>query len=404
MYIKRALEGTILTTTKNYPVIIVTGPRQVGKTTMLKNIANKERKYVTLDDPMERALAKSDPLTFLARHTPPVIIDEIQYATELLPYIKMYVDEHKNMGDYWLTGSQMFHMMKGVSESLAGRACIINMLGFSNSELERVESTPYSTDYEILKSKLETNRKQDLKEVYNHIFTGSMPALYERKLDKEQFFASYVDTYLQRDIKDLSQVANTMTFLKFLTAVAARTGQMLNYADIAKDIEISAPTAKQWMSILVSSGIVYLIEPYYNNILKRAVKSPMIYFLDTGLCSYLTKWNSSESLEVGAMAGAFFESYVVSEIIKSFYNAGRRPPIYYYRDIDKKEIDLLIEQNGTLYPIEIKKSANPNKDSIKHFSVLNKTKKPVGTGNVICMYHNLLHIDKNNLYVPVWLV
>lgn len=404
MYINRDLEKVVLRASKSFPVVLITGPRQVGKTTMLERLADDNRKYVTLDNPMARDIAVNDPALFIQRYAPPVIIDEIQYAPELLPCIKMYVDQHKNKGDFWLTGSQMFHLMNNVSESLAGRVGIINMLGFSNSELSGNSGTPYKTDFTILCDKLKTAKKQNLKEVYNRIFKGSMPAIYETEQDLEQFYSSYVNTYLQRDIKDLTQVGDELAFFRFLTCCAARTSQMVNYADIAKDVGISPPTAKQWLSILVSSGIVTLVEPYFNNTLKRIIKSPNMYFLDTGLCAYLTRWTNADSLEISAMSGAFFETYVVSEIIKSYYNAGKRPPIFYYRDTDNKEIDLIIEENGTLYPIEIKKSGNPKKDAIKHFSVLEKTGLTIGTGNVICLCSDVLPIDKMNYFVPIWLV
>jgi len=404
MYINRDLEKVVLRTSEVFPVVLITGPRQVGKTTMLKKLAEDERKYVTLDNPMARDIAVNDPELFVQRYAPPVIIDEIQYAPQLLPYIKMYVDEHKNKGDFWLTGSQMFHLMKNVSESLAGRVGVINMLGLSNSEIKGYKGTPYRTDLETLYNKLKIAPKQDLKEVYNRIFKGSMPALYETEQDLEIYYSSYVNTYLQRDIKDLTQVGDELAFMRFMVCCAARTSQMVNYADMAKDVGISPPTAKQWLSVLVSSGIVTLVEPYFNNALKRIIKSPNMYFLDTGLCAYLTRWTSSETLEISAMSGAFFETYVVGEIIKSYYNAGKRPPIFYYRDTDNKEIDLIIEQDNILYPIEIKKSGSPKKDAVKHFAILEKTGKQVGSGNVICLCSDILPIDKKNYFVPVWLL
>lgn len=404
MYIERALEKTVMEVTRNFPVLLITGPRQVGKTTMLKKLAAKDRSYITLDDPMERELAINDPGLFMQRHKPPVIIDEIQYAPNILPYIKMYVDENKVKGDYWLTGSQMFHMMKTVSESLAGRVGIINMLGLSNNEISGNKSTPFVTDENVLSEKFKTTKPQDLTDVFNRIFRGSMPALYENEQNEEQYFASYINTYLQRDIKDLTQVGDEMSFLKFLTACAARTSQMVNYAELANDVGISAPTAKQWLSILVSSGVIIMIEPYFNNALKRIIKAPNMYFLDTGICAYLTRWTNSQSLEIGAMSGAFFETYVISEIVKSYYNAGKRPSICYYRDSDQKEIDLILEQDGILFPIEIKKSGNPGKDAIKNFSILEKTQKPVGTGSVICLSQKIYPIDEKNYLVPVGLI
>ena len=404
MYITRALENEILEASKQFPALIVTGPRQVGKTTMLQRLAEAERKYVSLDDPLARSMAKNDPGLFLQRYKPPVIIDEIQYAPEILPYIKIYADTHKRKGEFWLTGSQSFHMMKNVTESLAGRMVIIQMFGLSASEISDVKSKPFVCDHQAMLERLNERTPQNLHDVYERIHKGSMPVAYSGEFTWERFYSAYVNTYLQRDIKDLTQVGDELAFLNFMTACAARTSQMVNYADLAKDVGISAPTAKQWLSILVSSGIITLIQPYFNNVLKRAIKSPNMYFMDTGLCAYLTRWDSGKTLEVSAMSGAFFETYVVSEILKSYYNAGKRPPIYYYRDTDGKEIDLILEQNNTLYPIEIKKSANPGKDATKNFNVLNKSGKEIGEGCVVCLYSDVFPLDKTNWLVPVWLI
>ena len=405
MYIPRALENTVLSIQNSFPVLLITGPRQIGKTTMLKKLSTPDRQYVTLDDPLLRDLAVTDPALFLQRFRPPVIIDEIQYAPALLPHIKMFVDQNKRNGDFWLTGSQMFHLMKNASESLAGRVGIVNMLGLSMSETTTQCSAPYSTRPEFLLPKTKTVRQHSLAEMFSIIFKGSMPALYvNESINTDIFFSSYVQTYLQRDVKDLTQVGDELSFLRFVVAVAARTGHMVNYAELAKDIGISAPTAKQWLSILISSGLVALIEPYFNDALKRIIKSPKMYFLDTGLCAYLTKWTTPEALEAGAMSGAFFETWVVSEIIKSYYNAGKRPPLFYYRDKDQKEIDLIIHENNILYPIEIKKSGNPGKTAVKHFEVLKHSGLEIGTGNIICLANDLLPIDKNNWYVPAWMI
>jgi len=404
MIYKRALEAIVLETSKAFPVLLVTGPRQVGKTTLLEAIAEQGRRYVSLDDPLARQLAREEPLLFLQRYEPPVIIDEIQYAPELLPYIKLLVDRDKKNGAFWLTGSQMFHMMKGVRESLAGRVGIIPMQGLSTAEINGLANEAYTTDSRRLLNRMNLVRKMSLPEIYDRIFKGSMPAVYKEEQSIERYFASYVDTYVHRDIRDLSQVADDMQFQRFLTACAARTSQMVNYSDLAKDVGISPPTAKNWLSILVSSGIVVLVEPYFNNALKRIIKAPNLYFMDTGLCAYLTRWTSSEALEVSAMSGAFFETYVVSEIIKSYLNAGRRPPIFYYRDSDQNEIDLILEENGNLYPIEIKKSSQPRKNAGRHFKVLDKTGLPCGLGNIICMADDLMPVSNDIWAVPAWLI
>jgi predicted AAA+ superfamily ATPase len=404
MYIARSCEKTVEYMSKRFPVVLVTGPRQVGKTTMLMKIADKGRNYVTLDDPNARSMAINEPGLFLQRYEPPVIIDEIQYAPNLMQYIKLYVDESGNMGDIWMTGSQMFHLMKNVSESLAGRVGILRMQGFSGAELDGYESEAFLMDSQKLLSRCKERAPKSLKEIYKRIYMGQMPGVYSRDISPNIFYGAYINTYIQRDIKELTQVADEMLFLQFLTACAARTSQMLNLADIARDIGVSAPTAKQWLSILVTSGIVILVEPYFNNRMKRVIKSPNMYFMDTGLCAYLLKWNNPESLETGSMSGAFFETLVVSEIIKSYQNLGLQAPICYYRDKDNREIDLIIEQNNTLYPIEIKKSASPKKDAVKHFKVLEKAGVSVGGGAVICMARDLVPMDKDNWLVPVWLI
>lgn len=422
-YIKRASEETVERVSRMFPVLLVTGPRQVGKTTLLQKLAQEqkesggERKYVTLDDPDVRYLAKHDPGLFLQRYSPPVLIDEIQYATELFPYIKMSVDRSKRKGDFWLTGSQVFHLMKNVSESLAGRVGIVNLLGLSDSEIYETLSQPFTTDPAHLMSRLPMAKPRGLNEIYERIFRGSMPELYgDRTIDPETYYRSYVNTYLQRDIRDLTQVADETQFYNFMTIVAAHTSKPVIYEELAGEAGISAPTAKKWLSILVSSHIIALVQPYHNNVLKRVVKMPLLHFLDTGLASYLLRWGSPETLEKGAMSGAIFESYVFSEIYKSYLNVGKEPPVFYYRDKDQKEIDLLIYENGVLSPVEIKKAASPGKAAVKNFRVLDpvgaerafdglKTLKvEIGNGSVVCMAADLLPVDEKNWYVPVWLI
>jgi len=329
----------------------------------------------------------------------------------------MGVDCSKRKGDFWITDSQVFRLMKNVSESLAGRVGIVNLLGLSDAEIYQEPSEPYQTDAARLMNRLSVRSRKGLNEIYYRIFKGSMPELYaDENVDWETYYRSYVDTYLQRDIRDLAQVADEMQFYNFMTIVAAQTSKPVVYEELASAAGISAPTAKKWLSILASSHIIALVQPYHNNALKRVVKMPLIHFLDTGLAAYLLKWGNPEALEKGAMSGAFFESYVFSEIYKSYLNAGKEPPIYYYRDKDQKEIDLLIAQNGIAAHREIKKSASLGKTAINKFNVLDPVtreetfgglgalKVEIGTGSVVGMANDLLPVDEKNWYVPVWLI
>jgi len=409
MLFERTIKNTILQASETFPVVLLTGPRQVGKSTLLESLAEPDRKRVSLDNPTVRALAQKDPELFLQRYSPPVLIDEVQYAPELFPFIKILVDSRKQSGDFWLTGSQMFRTMKNVSESLAGRAGIIPIQGLSNSEINGFHPEAFSTNPEKLLPRLQYAKAMNVSEIFERIFRGSMPRLYEnRRVRLSTYFESYLDTYISRDIRDLAQVGDETAFLKFVKVVAARTATNLNYDALATETGISGPTAKAWLSLLVSSGLVTLIEPFYNNALKRVIKAPRMYFSDTGLCAHLMGWGSPQVLENSAMSGEFFETWVVMEIYKSFLNAGERPPLYFYRDSNRKEIDLIIYRDGAAYPIEIKKSTTP-KDAIKNFSVLNpiqetEIKTEVGQGAVVCLASDIIPIDKKNSYVPAWVI
>jgi len=401
-YKTRTLEGFFLQASQQFPVMLLTGPRQTGKTTFLRHLAEDARSYVTLDDPMLRVLAREEPSLFLQRFASPVLIDEIQYAPQLLPYIKMEVDSNPEPGRFWLTGSQQFHLMKGVTESLAGRAGVVSLLGFSQRELLGTPfEQPFLSVSEVLKPR-EHSPQLLLPELYRRIWLGSYPALHqELPVDHSLFYSSYVQTYLQRDVRDLANVGDESAFLRFLRNCAARTGQMLNIIDLCRNSDINHATGKRWLSILENSGIVYLLEPWHTNINKRLVKTPKLYMLDTGLAAWLTEWTSPTTLEAGAMSGAFLESWAVSEIVKSWWHNGKRAPIYYYRDKDTKEIDLLIYQNGILYPVEIKKSASPGKDAIRHFDVLQTLKQLIGHGCVISLAPMYVPISATIDNVPV---
>jgi predicted AAA+ superfamily ATPase len=409
MYINRAIKDAFLKSSGFFPVILITGPRQVGKTTFLQHAAEPERKYVSLDNHAFLSLARNDPESFLDRFSPPVLIDEIQYAPELLPYIKLAVDQaryhnlNSNLpspgGMFWLTGSQQFELMRGITESLAGRVGILNIQGFSQCELEKRQNIPFLPNSELN----ETETDKTVLDYFQSIWLGSFPQLLTAP-DKEsywnEFYSSYIQTYLERDVRDILQITNLETFYNFLRAVTARTGQLLNYSNLARSVDISVPTAKKWVNILRTSGLVYLLEPYHNNQLKRMVKTPKLYVLDTGLCAYLGNWNSPEALESGAISGEIFESWCFSEILKSYFNAGKRPVFSFYRDNDQREIDLIIEENGILYPVEFKKAASPKKDSIRHFKALERTNMQIGPGAVICTSKIQLPLTKNCQTIP----
>ena len=404
-YITRNLESVVIQATKEYPVVLVTGPRQVGKTTMLQKLMEgTNRGYVTLDDLNERNIAKTDPELFLQLHKPPVLIDEVQYAPELFTYIKMNVDKNHEPGAFWLTGSQVFKLMRGVQESLAGRVAVLSLTSLSQAEIFGGEMEPFTIEMEALAAR-KGRKEVDIRGIFERIYKGSMPAVVSGANSNGQiFYSSYLSTYIERDVKELSDAIDSLKFFRFITAVATRCGQMLNVAEIARDADINQTQAKNWLGILETLGIIFYLHPYSNNLLKRLVKTPKLYFYDTGLVCYLTKWSSAETLESGAMNGAILENYVVAEIMKTYLNCGREPYLYYYRDKDAKEIDIILEHDGVLNPIEIKKTSNPGTELIKVFDLLDKSSTPRSKGAVICMKPGLSAIDRDNYIVPVWMI
>jgi predicted AAA+ superfamily ATPase len=402
VYLARTIEKTLVGAAGQFPVLLVTGARQVGKTTLLRHLCGPEHGYVNLDDPLVLKLARQDPALFMQRFPAPVLIDEIQYAPELLPYIKMSVDNNRRPGRFWLTGSQQFQLMKNVSESLAGRVGILQLLGLSHRETIGMgaEQTPFLPDSSFFQKS--GREPLALQELYTTIWRGSFPELVlNSSMNRDIFLNSYVQTYLQRDVRDLAKVGDEMAFLRFLRSAAARTGQLLNLAEMARDADVAPNTAKKWLSILQVSGLIYLLEPYFNNVIKRMVKRPKLYFLDTGLAAYLTEWSSPETLEAGAMSGAILETWILAELLKSWWHNGLRAPFYYYRDTDQKEIDLLIVQDGTVYPLEFKKTASPDKKAIRHFGVLERLNMPIGEGAVVCLVQQALPLSEKVWSVPV---
>jgi predicted AAA+ superfamily ATPase len=372
MYIRRHIEDKIIKSLEMFKVILITGPRQVGKTTTLKQLFKNKYDYVTLDDINELEVAKTDPKLFFMNHSLPLIIDEVQLAPSLFTEIKRLVDESEEYGRIILTGSQTFHLMDNVTETLAGR---IGILEFSGLSLREILNDTYKNPFIPNNEYLGINRSTDnLNDIWEIIHRGSMPELYKKEnIDWQLYYASYVRTYIERDVRSLLEVRNLDLFSKFLISLAARTGQLMNYSNISKEIGVNIKTIQSWIKVLETSGIVILINPFSNNALKRIVETPMLYFLDTGLVSYLLKWLTKDTLKNGAISGQVLETFVVSEIIKSFKNNGYLDmPIYFYRDKDMKEIDLIIKDNDKLYPIEIKKTASPNLSMAKNFYLLHK--------------------------------
>lgn len=407
-YIKRFMEDVFLKLNEQYPAILITGPRQVGKTTMMQKLIELEgrnRHYVSLDDLNIRALAKSDPAMFFQIHQPPVFIDEVQYAPELFTYIKISVDQNHRPGDFWMTGSQLFKLMQGVQESLAGRVALLHLPPLSQQEIYAGQPGAFRLDFDALQKRQANIPSVTTPQIFERIFMGGMPALVSEKYDdRGVFYSGYLSTYLERDVRELSGSIDSLKFLNFITAVAARTSQMVNYKGIADDCDIDQITAKNWLRILETLGIVFYLHPYSNNVLKRTIKTPKLYFYDTGLVCYLTKWSSVETAMNGAMNGALLENYVVSEIQKGYQNAGKEVYLYYYRDKDAKEIDLLMEGDGQLYPIEIKKTATPERKMMGNFSVIEKSPLLRGTGAIICTSEKLGAFDRENLIIPVSLL
>lgn len=406
VYINRDMEDKILALSKEYSCILITGPRQVGKTTVLRRLMDDNREYVTLDDMDERSLAKRDPAMFLQIHSTPIMIDEVQYAPELFSYIKIEIDKNAAPGTYWLTGSQAFKLMELAQESLAGRVAILHMSSLSQHEIYGSgKCTPFTLELGALKAREKTNAPADIAEIYERIWKGSMPGLASGKFsDHDVFYSSYLQTYIDRDVKEQVQLADPLLFRDFVRAAACRAGQMLNVHDIAQNVGVSDDTAKRWLQVLEKSDVIFFLRPYSNNLLKRTVKTPKMYFFDTGLVAYLTRYSSPEILANGAINGAILENFAVSELLKSYHNNARECLLWYYRDSNSNEIDMVIESDGMLHPLEIKRSVNPGSELISTFHLLDKASVPHGNGAVLCMRPKLSAINSENFIVPIWMI
>lgn len=405
-YIHRDLEGKLKKLTEDYSCILIIGPRQVGKTTIFKKLMNEDRTVVSLDDFEERKLAQTDPAMFLQVHDLPILIDEIQYAPQLFPYIKMAIDNGAPASSFWLTGSQAFRMMELAQESLAGRTAIIHMPSLSQHELYgKGENSRFTIDLEALMKRKKNGKKAELTEIYERIWEGAMPGYRSGKYrDRNVFYSSYIQTYIDRDVSELVSNVDSLMFMDFIRAAACRCAQMLNIHDIAQDVGVSDDTAKRWLQVLEKSEIIFYLRPYSNNLLKRTVKTPKMYFFDTGLVAYLTKYTSPEILGNGAINGAILENYVVSEIRKTYQNEADECLLWYYRDKDSNEIDMVIECNGVVHPLEIKRSVNPGSELVNEFKILDKGSVPRGKGAIICMRPELSAVDSENYIVPVWMI
>lgn len=407
-YIVRHMEQKVLDLSKSFSALLITGPRQAGKTTMLKELAKREgigRNYVSLDDLNTRDMAKNDPKLFLQLHKPPVIIDEVQYAPELFTYIKIHVDDHHMPGAFWLTGSQIYRLMRGVQESLAGRVALLHLSPLSQREITGMPARPFMVDFDVLLAESKTISPVSVPDMYERIWKGCMPGLLSGQMSERNiFYSSYISSYIERDVREVSGTIDALKFIRFVTAAAARCSQLVNYTALAEDADINIQSAKSWLNILETLGIVFLLHPYSNNVLKRTIRTPKLYFYDTGLVCYLTRWSSAEVAESGAMSGALLENFTVSELMKGYQNAGLSPYLYFYRDRDAKEIDVILEGNGKLYPLEIKKTATPDCRMVRTFDVIEKSPLTRGTGAVLCMAQEFSAFDRDDLIVPIWMI
>ena len=405
-YIKRDMEELVLSLSEEYSCILISGPRQVGKSTMLEHIMTSDRNKVTLDDLNERALAKTDPEMFLAMHPAPVLIDEVQYAPELFPYIKMRIDNGAPAGSYWLTGSQAFKLMTLAQESLAGRVALLHLSSISQNEFYGSgENRPFAVSVEEIAKRSKERIPTDVNGMFERVFKGTLPGHISGKFtNRDVFYSSYLQTYLERDVSEMIDGVDKVRFLDFIRAAACRAGQQLNVHAIASDVGIADDTASRWLEVLERSDIIFYLRPYSNNLLKRTVKIPKMYFFDTGLVAYLTRYSSPEILANGSINGAILENYIVSEIRKTYLNAGMECYLHYYRDKDTKEIDLIIESDGLLHPLEIKKAATASLSMVSNFSVLTKSSVPTGMGGILCLKESFTALNKDVLVIPAWTI
>ena len=406
-YIERALERKFMHMSSFFKAVLVTGARQVGKTTMLKHLAEGQgRTYVSMDNTMARALAQSDPVLFFQTYKPPIIIDEIQKAPELFEQIKLICDETEEKGLFWLTGSQQYEMMKNIRDTLAGRIGILELYSLSKAEVDgTIFTDKLDFSLQCLLDRQRSAKKPDIVDIFEHIWRGGMPDVLKAGSEQRQeYFNSYIETYLMRDVAEAGGITDSIRFRRFLNACAALTAEQVNYKALAEAAEISQPTAREWLHILQGLGIIYLLPPFADNELKRLTKTPKLYFCDTGLCAYLSMWLTRDTLMNGAVSGHYFENHVVVELLKSFSYSSDKANLTYYRDSNSKEIDVIVEENGYVHPLEIKKAASPDRREVKKYEVLDKTSLQRGSGGIICMCEEVIPIDQKNCFIPCSLI
>lgn len=404
-YINRDIEEKIINISKQFSCILLTGPRQVGKTTMLEKL-DTGRKKVTLDNLQDRELAQKDPALFLQIYQPPILIDEVQYAPILFSYIKIAIDNGAKPGSFWLTGSQSFALMQLAKESLAGRVAIFKMTGLTQNEAyNNFKLSKFKLDFFELNNNAISPKQANIDEIFNRIYFGSLPALVSKKItDRNIFFQSYIETYLYRDIKDEINIKDNFKFINFIKAIACRVGQEINIHSVAQDIDISDDTGKRWLDLLEKSQIIYLLHPYSSKLLKRTIKSPKIYFFDTGVVAYLTSHHSPEILRDSSISGAILENYVINQIRSSYLNSAEPFNLYYYRDKEQKEVDLILEYENALYAIEIKKTGSPNLGMLKGISFLKKQNIKIKKSAIICAADKVSMLEENTLVIPIWAI
>lgn len=406
---KRCIENTFRELNNEKLLLLLEDQRQSGKTTFLKKLASPNRKYADLAEPALRSMANEEPVLFLQRYVPPVLIDNIQYAPELVPVIKDYVFHNGKPGDFWLIAPKEYsEELSSIFAELGDKFACLELCGLSSAELDGRESTPFVPELGALAGRMQNAVPHSVVEIYERIWRGDKPAMYNDGADWQAFYGKLVQDILQRDIRKFVQLNDEMKFYRFLCAAASQTAKLLNYAVMAKETGISIPTAKQWLGILERMGLVYLLQPAAFSGVKYVVKTPKLYFTDTGLAAYLLRWNTADALELGAMSAEFFETWVICEVYKSLVNSGQKAPLYYYRNFNGKEVELLILHNGVLYPCVISKSAQVPK-MYKRFNIIEAafggcTEVKTATGSVICLVPEF-GIDKNNImYIPAWMI